>query len=193
MEEIIRAIEKEITSYRQQEEIYRIKRETLEQLLVKIKKKPAASADSPTPSHVPILKKVGKRVVVNTGLEVANVVVKLLSDGNTWGLSDILKSATTVLGRPVAESTLRYAINKDPRIEKKGYGVYCLSSTENARPENLFQTTLSGLRFCPCLVPFGVESSPVEKRCLSCRKRHLAPGNVLKTRQKCQDQQKGGR
>jgi len=138
MEDIISAIEKEITSYRQQEEICRFKREALEQLLVKIKKKPSANADSFTTPHVPIFKKVGKRVVVNTGQEVANVVVKLLSDGNTWGLSDILKGATTALDRHVAESTLRYAINKDPRIEKKGYGVYCLSSTKNAGPENLF-------------------------------------------------------
>lgn len=130
MDDFIKEIENEITSYRRQEETSRAKREALEQLLHKIKRKNTSAITSDE------VKDVKNRTLSASSKELIEVVTELMSDGNPWQLADILKGVSERLGRKVASSTLRHVLKNNPRFEKSAYGQYVLVKINELEIEN---------------------------------------------------------
>lgn len=133
---MIQQLEREIALYRQQEAEARIRRETLEGFLAKLKQQgtafkesgPVALESAAAIEHPPNFRRSSK------SSEIADTLVRLLGDGQAHRLADLAEAVQEQLGKKIPNSTIRFAVGNDSRIVKVGYGMYQLASAKEERP-----------------------------------------------------------
>lgn len=124
----IRHHRKKEEDFRLKKEEYRNKREELESLL-KVLTSTLPKDLTPTALSSSL---VSERP--NISKEIAEAITIAMKDEAFWQLCKLQKHVESVLGRKIANSTIRSVLNKDTRFKKVSYGVYSLASCDTDSP-----------------------------------------------------------